>query len=71
MEDMNISTTVDEIIGIGKKCAMFGVKEAVIYSIFAMRQFKLTKVIHQINDLLKDKFKENNFLFVCSDNVTR
>ena len=34
---------------------------------------KLTKVIviRQLNDLLKDKCKENNFHFVFNDNVTK
>ena len=31
---------------------------------------KLTKVIRQANDLLKDKCEEKNFQFVCNDNVT-
>ena len=62
---------IDEIIGTGKKCAMFGVKEVVISSIFRKQQFKLTKVIRQVNDLLKDVCKDSNFHFVCNENVTR
>ena len=49
---------------------MFGVKDVVISSIFQKRQSKLTKVIRHVNDLLKGKCKENNFNFVCNDNVT-
>ena len=48
-----------------------GVKDVVISSIILKRQFKLTKVICQVNDLLKHKCKENNFHFVCNDNATR
>ena len=40
-------------------------------SIFLKRQFKLTKLIRQVTDLLRDKCKENNFHFVCNDNVNQ
>ena len=31
--------------------------------IFLKWQFKLTRIMHQVNDLLKDKCKRNNFDF--------
>ena len=47
---MNISTIVDEIIGVDQKCVMFGVKDVVISSIFLKRRLNLAKVIRQAND---------------------
>ena len=47
---MNISTIVDEIIGIDQKCAVFGVKGVVISPIFLKRRVNLAKVIRQAND---------------------
>ena len=47
---MNISTIVDETIGVDQKCAMFGVKDVVISSIFLKRRLNLAKVIRQAND---------------------
>ena len=44
---------------------MFGVKDVVISSVFLKQQFKLTIVIRQVNDLLKDKSKK----IICNDNV--
>ena len=62
---------VNECIGIVKKCAIFCVKDEEISSIFLKQQFKLIKLILQVNDLLKDKFKESYFYFVFNDIVTR
>ena len=45
VEDINNSKIVDEVISIGKKCAIFGVKNVEISSIFLKRQLKSTKVI--------------------------
>ena len=67
---LDVAAVLDPSL-IGKKCAMFGVKDVVVSSIVLQRQFNLTKIIRQVNDLLKGKCKENNFHFVCNDNVTR
>ena len=58
--------TADAIIGI----VMFRVNDVVTSSICLKRQFKLAKIIRQVNDLLKNKCKENNLRFVCNENVT-
>ena len=50
---------------------MFGVKDVVISSVFLKQQFKLTIVIRQVNDLLKDKSKENNLQLQCYHGVVR
>ena len=41
MEDINKSTIVDEIIDIGKKSGMFGIKHVVIPSVF-LKQYTMT-----------------------------
>ena len=66
VEDIDINTiAVDAIINIAKKCSTSAVEDVVVSSSFLKRQLKLTNVIGQENDLLKDKCKENNFHFVC------
>ena len=42
------------ITDIGKKCLLSGAKEVIISSIFIKRQFKLTRIIRQVNDHLCD-----------------
>ena len=37
------------IIDIGKKCLLYGVREVIISSIFIKRQFKLTRIIRNVN----------------------
>lgn len=76
-------TTVDQIVmkdimnrlvNVGKKCLSYSVKEMMILSIFMKKQFKLTRAIRHINDLLRHKFKRiiiNNFHFMNNDNITR
>ena len=43
----------------------------IISSIFIQKQFKLTRIIRQVNDLSRDECKRNNFQFVSNDNITR
>ena len=62
---------VNRTINIGKKCLSCGVKEVVISSIFIKRQIKLTRIIRQVNDLLRDGCKRNKFQFISNDNITR
>ena len=73
-------TTVDQIVmkdimnrlvNVGKKCLSYSVKEMMILSIFMKKQFKLTRTIRRINDLLRDECKRNNVHFISNDNITR
>ena len=73
-------TTVDQIVmkdimnrlvNVGKKCLSYSVKEMMILSIFMKKQFKLTRTIRRINDLLHDECKRNNVHLINSDNITR
>ena len=73
-------TTVDQIVrkdimnrlvNVGKKCLSYSVKEMMILSIFMKKQFKLTRTIRRINDLLHDECKRNNVHFISNDNITR
>lgn len=73
-------TTVDQIVmkdimnrlvNVGKKCLSYSVKEMMILSIFMKKQFKLTRTIRRINDLLHDECKRNNVHFINNDNITR
>ena len=58
------------IIDTGKKCLLYGVKEVIISSIFIKRQFKLTRIIKQVNDHLRDECRSNKFHFISNDNIT-
>ena len=58
------------IIDIGKKCLLYGAKEVIISSIFIKRQFKLTRIIRQVNDHLRDEYRSNKFHFISNDNIT-
>ena len=40
-------------------------------SILTKRSIKLTKIITEVNDKLKEKCQLNNFGFICNDNVSR
>ena len=42
----------------------------IISSIFVKRQFKLTRIIKQVNDHLRDECRSNKFHFISNYNVT-
>ena len=71
VDQIDVKDLVNCIINIGKKCLSYGVKEVIISSIFIKKQFKFTRIIRQVNDLLRDECKRNNFQFVSNDNITR
>ena len=54
----------------GKKCLLYGVKEVIISSIFIKRQFKLTTIIRQVNDHLRNECRSNKFHFISNVNIT-
>ena len=43
----------------------------IISSIFIKKQFKLTRIIRQVNDLVNNEYKRNNFQFTSNNNITR
>ena len=55
---------------IGKKYLQYAVKEVITSLVFVKKQFKLIRIIKEINGLRED-CKRNNFHFVSNDNVTR
>ena len=68
---VDVKDNVNRIINIGKTCLSYGVKEVIVSSIFIKKQFKLARIIRQVNDLLHDECKINNFQFISNDNITR
>ena len=62
---------MNRLVNVGKKCLSYSVKEMMILSIFMKKQFKLTRTIRRINDLLHDECKRNNVHFISNDNITR
>ena len=71
VDQIDVKDIANRIVNIGKKCLSCGVKEVIILSIFIKKQFKLTRIIRQVNDLLCDECKRNNFQFVSNDDITR
>ena len=71
VDQINAKEIVSRIINIGKKYLSYGVKEVIILSTFTKKQFKLTRIIRQVNDLLRDEYERNNFQFISNDNITR
>ena len=74
VKQINVKDIMNPIIDIEKKCLPYCVKEVIMWSIFMKKQFKLTRAIRHINDLLRHKFKRiiiNNFHFMNNDNITR
>ena len=62
---------VSRIINIGKNCLSYGVKEVITSSIFIKKHFKLTRIIREVNELLRDECTRNNFQFISNDNISR
>ena len=53
VDQIDENDIVTRIINIGKKFLSYDVKEVIILSILIKRQFKLTKIIRQVNDFQK------------------
>ena len=58
------------IVNITKKYLLYGVKEVIISSIFIKSQFKLTRIIRQVNDHLRDECRSDKCNFISNDNIT-
>ena len=71
VDQIDVKNIVNRILNAGKKCLSYGVKEVIISPIFIKKQFKLRRIIRQVNDLLRNEYKRNNFQFVINDNITR
>ena len=71
VDQIDVKDIANRILNIGKKCLSYGVKEVIISSIFIKNQFKLTRIIREVNDLLRDEGRRNNFQFISNDNITR
>ena len=71
VDQIDVKDIVNRIIKIGGKCLSYGVKEVIISSMFMKKQFKLTRIIRHVDDLLRDECKRKNFHFVINGKVTR
>ena len=60
-EDFNADKLADEIIGIGKMCTQYGVKDVIFSSIFVKNSMTLGKMISQVNGAVMKKCEENRF----------
>ena len=72
-KDTTIDTNiiVVRIIGIGKTCKDSGAIKVIVSSLLLKSNFKLRKMIKQVNDLLYDECKDQKFGYVSNDLVTR
>ena len=71
IDNIDIKDISNQLIDIGKKCKSYGVKEVIFSSILVKKQVKLTQIIRQVNDYLRDECERNSFCFVNNDNITR
>ena len=58
--DLNVNDIVQRIIYIGLYCRECVVKDVIISSVLVKRNFHLTRIIRQINDLLSEYYVSNN-----------
>ena len=59
------------MIGIGKICRQYGVKDVIFSSIFVKNSIKLGKMISQVDGAVTKKYEENGFDFVSNGNTLR
>ena len=71
IDNIDIKDISNQLIDIGKKCKSYGGKEVIFSSILVKKQVKLTQIIRQVNDYLRDECERNSFCFVNNDNITR
>ena len=71
VDQIDVKDIVNRIINIGKNCLSYGVKEVITSSIFIKKHFKLTRIIREVNELLRDECTRNNFQFISNDNISR
>ena len=69
--DLKTGVIANEIIDIGKKCMNYGTKKVFISSILIKKQSSLTKIINQVNDILKDLCLINSFIFIDNSEIKR
>ena len=69
--DLKPGVIANEIIDIGKKCMNYGTKKLFISSILIKKQSSLTKIINQVNDILKDLCLINSFIFIDNSEIKR
>lgn len=65
IDQIEVKDTANRIINIEKRCVL-GRQRSDNISIFIKKEFKLTRIVRQVNDLLGDECKSNNFRFVSN-----
>ena len=69
-DKLNVKELSKNIVDIGLKCKAYGVNEVIISSILVKKDRNLTKLIRQVNDILRDECKKLEFSFICNDNIS-
>ena len=69
-DKLNVKELSKNIIDIGLKCKAYGVDEVIISSILVKKDRNLTKLIRQVNNILRDECKKLEFSFICNDNIS-
>ena len=55
------------IISIGLDCKNNGFNEVLISSILVKKNPNLNKILHCVNDMLRDLCEKNGFSYICND----
>ena len=72
VDQLDVKNIANRIIFIGKKCLPYSAKELIISSMFIKMQFKLTRILRNVNGGLSCKCKnKNKFQFMSNKNITR
>ena len=67
----NAEKLTEDIINVGKSCINFSVKEVIISSTLPKNNSALTRLIRQVNDILREHCILNKFGFIFNDNRSR
>ena len=67
---INPEIIAQKVINVGTICKNNGVNDVVISSILVKRNIRVTKIIRQVNDHLKDLCIANNYHYIDNDNIS-
>ena len=69
--ELDVKDVVQTITDTSLYCRECGIKDVNISFILVKRNFHLTSIIWQTNDLLSEYFVSNNFHYLTNDNIVR
>ena len=68
---INTEKLTGDIIISGKSCIDLGVKEVLISSNLPKKNIALTRLMQQVDNILREQCILNEFVFISNDNISR